>query len=51
MAGYQKISGLAALVDRFDLFMIDQFGVLHDGTVPYDGTIDCLKDSRRTENA
>jgi HAD superfamily hydrolase (TIGR01459 family) len=44
MAGYQKISGLAALVDRFDLFMIDQFGVLHDGTAPYDGTIDCIKE-------
>ena len=43
MAGYQNISGLSALVEHFDLFMIDQFGVLHDGTAPYDGTIDCLE--------
>ena len=43
MPGYQKISGVSALVERFDLFMIDQFGVLHDGTAPYDGTIDCLE--------
>ena len=43
MAGYQTISGLSALVDSFDLFMIDQFGVLHDGAMPYSGTIDCLE--------
>ena len=43
MAGYQKISGLSDLVDSFDLFLIDQFGVLHDGMMPYHGTIDCLE--------
>lgn len=43
MPGYQKISGLSALVERFDVFMIDQFGVLHDGKAPFAGTIDCLE--------
>ena len=48
MAEYQKISGLSDLVDSFDLFLIDQFGVLHDGTVPYHGTIDCLEKLKAT---
>ena len=43
MVGYRKVSGLSALVDSFDLFLIDQFGVLHDGTTPYHGTLDCLE--------
>lgn len=30
------------MADCFDLFMIDQFGVLHDGVRPYRGAIECL---------
>jgi HAD superfamily hydrolase (TIGR01459 family) len=29
------ISGLSAILDRFDAFLIDQFGVLRDGSGPY----------------
>ncbi|MBD8554863.1 TIGR01459 family HAD-type hydrolase [Rhizobium sp. CFBP 8762] len=42
----ESIPGIAALVDRFDCFLIDQFGVLRDGRGPYDGaaqTLDLLK--------
>ena len=42
MFGYRKIARLSALADSFDLFMIDQFGVLHDGVSPYLGAIECL---------
>ena len=42
MIGYRKIERLSALADSFDLFMIDQFGVLHDGVSPYPGAIECL---------
>ena len=42
MFGYRKIARLSALADSFDLFMIDQFGVLHDGVSPYPGAIECL---------
>src|SRR4051812_47468933 len=28
--------------DRYDLFLIDQFGVLHDGVSVYPGTLDAL---------
>jgi HAD superfamily hydrolase (TIGR01459 family) len=42
MVKYRKIERLSVLVDSFDLFMIDQFGVLHDGVSPYLGAIECL---------
>jgi hypothetical protein len=42
MASYRSIIGLAALADHFDVFYIDQFGVLHDGVRPYSGAIECL---------
>lgn len=29
------ISGLRDIAERFDLFLLDQFGVLHDGVSPY----------------
>lgn len=34
MDQYRAIDGLAALADYFDFFLIDQFGVLHDGVPP-----------------
>lgn len=33
-----SISGLLDVVERFDLFLLDQFGVLHDGASPYPET-------------
>ncbi len=34
--------GLADIAARYDGFIIDQWGVLHDGGEPYPGAIDCL---------
>ncbi|VAW12388.1 HAD superfamily protein involved in N-acetyl-glucosamine catabolism [hydrothermal vent metagenome] len=34
---------LAGLAARYDVFFIDQYGVLHDGVTPYSGAIDALK--------
>ncbi|MGP1397307.1 MAG: TIGR01459 family HAD-type hydrolase [Inquilinaceae bacterium] len=34
---------LPALADRFDVFLVDQFGVLHDGIAPYDGAVEALR--------
>ena len=39
----RSIAGLNSICESFDLFLIDQFGVLHDGTRPYDGAIECLE--------
>jgi len=36
------ISGLSALVDDYDVFLIDQFGVLRDATGPYLGAPETL---------
>lgn len=39
----EPISGLEAVLVDFDLFLIDQFGVLHNGVEPYEGAIDALE--------
>ncbi|MEO7743661.1 MAG: TIGR01459 family HAD-type hydrolase [Usitatibacter sp.] len=38
--------GVAALAHAYDGFILDQWGVLHDGTRPYPGAIDCLQQLR-----
>jgi len=37
------LPGVAALIERYDGFILDQWGVLHDGAIPYDGAVDCLR--------
>lgn len=39
----EALAGVAALADRFDGFIVDQWGVLHDGSRPYPGALDCLE--------
>lgn len=34
--------GLRDLVESFDVFILDQFGVLHDGIAPYPGAVEAL---------
>lgn len=41
-AAHVDITSAAQLIDRYDAFLLDQFGVLHDGTQALPGTIDCL---------
>lgn len=45
------VSGIGDLADRFDAFLIDQFGVLRDGKGPYPGaaeTLNRLKQAGKT---
>jgi HAD superfamily hydrolase (TIGR01459 family) len=42
------VDGLAALAVRYDGFLLDQFGVLHDGTAVYPGVIACLEALKAT---
>jgi HAD superfamily hydrolase (TIGR01459 family) len=37
-----RMKGIGQLAERFDHFIIDQFGVLHDGVRPYDGAPEAL---------
>jgi HAD superfamily hydrolase (TIGR01459 family) len=37
------LSGMAEFMDDIDAFILDQWGVLHDGYSPCDGAVDCLQ--------
>jgi HAD superfamily hydrolase (TIGR01459 family) len=37
------LDGFAALAGRYDGFVLDLWGVIHDGVRPYPGAIDCLE--------
>ena len=37
-----ELAGLRQLADAYDVFLVDQFGVLHDGVKPYAGTPEAL---------
>ncbi len=39
----QLLDGLSAVAARYDAYLLDQFGVLHDGTNVYPGVLDCLE--------
>lgn len=41
-AGFPLLSGVSALVDRYDVFVLDLWGVLHDGVTAYPGALDAL---------
>lgn len=36
------LDNISQIADQFDAIVLDQWGVLHDGTTPYDGAIDAL---------
>jgi HAD superfamily hydrolase (TIGR01459 family) len=38
----KRIAGLRDIADQFDLYLVDQYGVLHDGVAGYPGAIDGL---------
>jgi len=41
------LEGLSAVVDRYDGFILDLWGVLHDGVRPYPGVVDTLRRLKR----
>ncbi|MDP6346097.1 MAG: TIGR01459 family HAD-type hydrolase [Alphaproteobacteria bacterium] len=41
------LPGLAGVADRYDLFICDLWGVVHNGHAPYGGVVDCLKRLRQ----
>jgi len=46
MTQYERLElarGISSLADRYDGFILDQWGVLHDGTRPYAGAAECLQ--------
>jgi HAD superfamily hydrolase (TIGR01459 family) len=43
MSAPGHLNSLSDLVPLFDAFLVDQFGVLHDGVAPYPGTVEALR--------
>ncbi len=39
----EMLPGLAPLADRFDAFIVDLWGTVHDGAAPLPGAVDCLE--------
>ena len=39
----ERVRGMSTLAERYDAFILDQWGVLHDGTRPYAGAAECLQ--------
>jgi HAD superfamily hydrolase (TIGR01459 family) len=39
----RHLTGFAPLADAYDGFIIDLWGVIHDGVTPYAGAVDCLR--------
>ncbi len=36
--------GMKDIADKYDAFLLDQWGVLHDGKIAYDGAVHCLNE-------
>lgn len=45
-AGAVAIGSVSKIADAFEGFILDQWGVLHDGTRPYPGAAECLRHLR-----
>ncbi|TGQ96366.1 TIGR01459 family HAD-type hydrolase, partial [Mesorhizobium sp. M1C.F.Ca.ET.204.01.1.1] len=43
----KHLDGIAALAERYGVFLLDQFGVLHDGQAPYPGAVEALSTLKR----
>ncbi|MBT6095333.1 MAG: HAD-IIA family hydrolase [Rhodospirillaceae bacterium] len=43
------LSGLAEIADDYDLFILDLWGVVHDGEAVFPGAVDCLQRLRRRD--
>jgi len=41
------LDGIGALAERYGVFLLDQFGVLHDGQQPYPGAVEALSALKR----
>ncbi|ESY75319.1 TIGR01459 family HAD-type hydrolase [Mesorhizobium sp. M0051] len=39
----ERLDGIGPLAERYEVLLLDQFGVLHDGTWPYPGAVAALR--------
>jgi len=43
----ERLDGIGPLAGRYQVFLLDQFGVLHDGQAPYPGAVEALSALKR----
>ena len=43
MKSTQTIEGLVDIINQYDVFILDQWGVMHDGTKGYIQAIKCVE--------
>ena len=36
-----RATRVSRFADDYDVWLLDQFGLLHDGSTPYDGAVEC----------
>lgn len=44
----KHLRGLSEIMDSFDVFLLDMWGVLHDGSKPYEGVLETLQHIKRS---
>ncbi len=47
---FELLDGLSATASRYEAFIIDIWGVLHDGVKPFPGTVGCLEELKAAGN-
>lgn len=47
MSAVPLITGVRDIADQYDAFILDIFGVIHNGLRPFPGTIQCLEEMQR----
>jgi ribonucleotide monophosphatase NagD (HAD superfamily) len=45
-----KLRGITDIINMYDIFLLDQFGVLHDGKNAIPGAIEVLNEIKRKKN-
>jgi HAD superfamily hydrolase (TIGR01450 family) len=44
------VQGMRDVVDQYDVFLLDMWGVLHDGSQPYDGVLEAIRHIRNHQS-
>jgi ribonucleotide monophosphatase NagD (HAD superfamily) len=42
------INRISEIFHKYDTIVFDQWGVLHDGRIPFEGTIECLNNLKKS---
>ena len=47
MEGTKVLNGIRDLVDKYDIFLLDMWGVMHDGTTTYEGVHEAIAELKK----